>query len=98
MSSKKTNKKAPTDGFDTTTIDDRLLLVPIPPLLRIFKNLQFPLNPVGDSHYVCDMALKLSHYFYLLIEKPLGHYFQVWSTYYQAAHCNQKTPIPISSR
>ena len=32
--------------------------------------------------------------FYLLIEKPLSSYFQVWSPYYQVAQCNQKTPIP----
>ena len=81
MSSKKTNKKAPTNGFDTTTIDERLknfyrftwyahnlppwknlsplnrsfllklLSVPIPPLPRIFKNLQSPPKSWGDSHY-----------------------------------------------
>ena len=28
------------------------------------------------------------------MEKPLDHYFQVWSPYYQMAKCNQKTPIP----
>ena len=27
-----------------------------------------------------------------------GCYFQVQSPYYQAAQCNQKTPIPVSSR
>ena len=32
------------------------------------------------------------------MEKPLGRYFQVQSPYYQAAQCNQKTPISISSR
>ena len=32
-----------------------------------------------------DMALKLSRYFYLLMERPLGRYFQVRSPYYQAA-------------
>ena len=37
-----------------------------------------------------DMALKLPQYFYLLMEKPLGLYFQVWSPYYKAAQCNQK--------
>ena len=47
---------------------------------------------------MCDMALKLSQYFYLLMEKPLGRYFQVRSPYYQAAKCNQKTSIPVSSR
>ena len=42
------------------------------------------------------MALKLLWYFYLLMEKPIACYFQVQSLYYQAAQCNQKTPIPVS--
>ena len=77
-SSKKTNEKAPTNVFDTASIDDRLknfsrfiwyvlnspwknLSSPLkrpfppkiaigpnpPPLLRILKNLQSPLNPGG---------------------------------------------------
>ena len=29
------------------------------------------------------MALKLPQYFYLVMEKLLGRYFQVWSPYYQ---------------
>ena len=33
-----------------------------------------------------------------LMEKPLGRYFQVLSPYYQVTECNQKTPIPVSSR
>ena len=45
-----------------------------------------------------NMALKLSQYFHLLMEKPLGHYFQVRAPYYQVAQCDQKTPIPVSSR
>ena len=45
-----------------------------------------------------NMAIKLPWYFYLLMEKPLGFYFQVQSPYYQAAQCNQKTPISVSSR
>ena len=28
----------------------------------------------------------------------IGRYFQVQSPYYQAAQCNHKTPIPVSSR
>ena len=28
----------------------------------------------------------------------LGHYFKVWSPYYQKAQCNKKTPIPASLR
>ena len=43
-----------------------------------------------------DMALKLSRYFYVLMEMPLGRYFQVRSPYYQAAECNNKTPISVS--
>ena len=31
------------------------------------------------------------------MEKPLGHYFQVQSPYYQATQCKQKTPILVSS-
>ena len=45
-----------------------------------------------------DMALKMSRYFYLMMEKPLGCYFQVCSPFYQAVQCNHKTPIPLSSR
>ena len=36
--------------------------------------------------------------YYLLMEKPLGRYFQVQSPYYQATQRNQKTPISASSR
>ena len=52
---------------------------------------------VGTHFHVHNVALKLFLYFYLLMEKPLGHYFQVRSPYYQAAQCNQKTAIPVSS-
>ena len=45
-----------------------------------------------------DMALKLSWYFVLLMEKPHGRYFQVRPPYYQVTECNQKMPIPVSSR
>ena len=31
-------------------------------------------------------------------EETSGRYFQVWSPYCQAAQCNQKTSIPVSSR
>ena len=45
-----------------------------------------------------NMALKLSWYFYLLMERPLVRYFQVCSPQYLAAQCNHKTPISVSSR
>ena len=51
-----------------------------------------------DALPCANMTLKLPLYFYLLMEKPLGRYFQVRSPYYQAAQYNQKTPIPVSSR
>ena len=44
------------------------------------------------------MALKSPRYFYQLMEKPLGRYFQVRSPCYHAAQCNQKAPIPVSLR
>ena len=39
---------------------------------------------------MCNMALRQSQYFYLLMEKPLAHYIQVQSPYYQVAKCNLK--------
>ena len=47
-----------------------------------------------DALSCANMALKLPHYFYLLMEKPLGRYFKVRSPYYQMAKCNQKISIP----
>ena len=38
-----------------------------------------------------NMTLEPFQYFYVLIAKPVGYYFQSWSPYYQAAQCNQKT-------
>ena len=57
-----------------------------------------PPNSCRDTLPHAEMALKLPWYLYQLMEKCLGHYFQVWSPYYQVAQCNQKTPIPISSK
>ena len=45
-----------------------------------------------------NMALRLSQYFYLLMETSRDHYFQVRSPYCQVAQRNQKTPIPVFSR
>ena len=50
-------------------------------------------NSCSDALPCTIMALKLPQHFYQLMEKPLGHYFQVQSPYYQATQCNQKTPI-----
>ena len=65
---------------------------------RDLRNIHITRNSCRDTLPCTNMALKLPQYFYLLMEKPLGHYFQVRSPYYQAAQCNQKTPIPVSSR
>ena len=40
-----------------------------------------------------DMALKLPQYFYILMKKSLGRYFQVCFPYCQ---CNHKTPIRVT--
>ena len=65
---------------------------------RDLRNIHTTGNSCRDALPCANMALKLPRYFYLLMEKPLGRYFQVRSPYYQAAQCNQKTPIPVSSR
>ena len=53
-------------------------------------------NSCRDTLPCAIMVLKLPWYFYMLMEEPLGCYFQVQSPYYQEAQCKQKTPIPVS--
>ena len=65
---------------------------------RELRNIHATRNSCKDALACANMALKLSGYFYLLMEKPLGCYFGLLSPYYQTAQCNQKTLIPISSR
>ena len=65
---------------------------------RDLRNIHTNKNSCRDALPCANMALKLPQYFYLLMEKPLGRYFQVRPPYYQAAQCNQKTPIAVSSR
>ena len=60
------------------------------------RNIHTTRNSCRDALPSTNMALKLPQYFYSLMGKPLGRYFQVWSSYCQTAQCNQKTPIPIS--
>ena len=62
------------------------------------RNIHTTRNSCRDALPCANMALKLPWYFYMLMEKPLDCYFQVRSPYYQAAQCNQKTPIPVISR
>ena len=52
------------------------------------RNIQTTRNSCRDALSCANMALKLPWYFYLLMEKPLSHYFQVWSPYYQMVQCN----------
>ena len=65
---------------------------------RDFRNIHTTSNNSRNAISFLNMPLKLPQYFYLLMEKPLGCYFQVRSPYYQVAQCTQKTPIPVSSR
>ena len=62
---------------------------------RDLRNIHTTGNSCRDALPCANMTLKLPRCFYLLMEKPLDRYFQVWSSYYQAAQCNQKTPIPV---
>ena len=65
--------------------------------LRDLRNIHNTRNSCWDALPCANMTLKLPRYFYLLNEKLLGRCFQVWSPYYHAAQCNQKTPISVSS-
>ena len=58
---------------------------------RDLRNIHTTGNSIRDALPCANMALNLPRYFYLLMDKPLGRYFQVRSSYYQAAQCNQKT-------
>ena len=62
------------------------------------SEISMPAEVAAEPYFMCDMALKLYWQFYLLMEKPLGRYYQVRSPYYQMSQCNQKTPISVSSR
>ena len=61
---------------------------------RDLRNIHTTGNSCRDALPYANMPLKLPPYFYLMMEKPHGHYFQVQSPYYQAAQCNQKMPKP----
>ena len=50
MSSKKTNKKAPTNGFDKP-VPPKIAIGSNPPLTEDFQKSPIHLNPGGDSHY-----------------------------------------------
>ena len=60
---------------------------------RDLRNIHTTRNSCTDTVPCANMALKVPQYFYLLMEKPIGRYFQVLFPYYQATMCNQKTPI-----
>ena len=65
---------------------------------RDLRNIHPTGNSCRDALPYTNMALKPPRYFYLLMETSLGRYFLARSPYYHAAQCNQKTPIPVSSR
>ena len=58
---------------------------------RDLRNINTTRNSCGDALPCANMELKIPQYFYLLLEKPLGQYFQVRSPYYQAPQYSQKT-------
>ena len=65
---------------------------------RDHRNIHTIRNSCRNALPSTNMALKLPQYFYSLMEKPLGRYFQVRSSCYRAAQRNQKAPIPVSLR
>ena len=65
---------------------------------RDLRNVHTTGNSCRDALPCMNMALKLPRYFYLLMEKLLGCYFQDGSPCYQVSQCDQKTPIPVFSR
>ena len=64
---------------------------------RDLRNIHTTKNSCRDALPYAKMALKLPCYYYLLMKKPLGCYFQVRSPHYQVAQSHQKTTIPASS-
>ena len=65
---------------------------------RVLRNIYTTGSSCRDAPLCANMVLKLPRYFYLLMEKPLRCYFQVRSSYYQAAQWNQKALIPVPNR
>ena len=65
---------------------------------RNLRNIHTTRKSCRNALSCANTALKIPRDFYLLMEKPLGCFFQVWSPYYGVAQCNQKTPIAVSSR
>ena len=61
---------------------------------RGLRNIHTTENSCRGAIPCPNMTLQLPQYFHLLMEKPLGCYFQVRSPNYQVAQPNQKTPIP----
>ena len=55
-------------------------------------------NSCRDALPCANMSLKLLRYFLLLMENPLGRYFQFRFPCYQVVQLNQKTPIHVCSK
>ena len=62
------------------------------------RNIHTTGNSCRDALPCVNMALKLPRYFYLLMEKPLGHYFQLWSPYYQEWKTAKKMKVGVVLR
>ena len=55
---------------------------------RDLRNIHTTGNSCRDAFPCANMALKLPQYFYLLMEKPVGHYFRVRSLIIFNLHFN----------
>ena len=58
------------------------------------RNILTTRNSFKDGLSCLNMALKLPQYFYLLIKKPVGCYFEVRSHFYQEATRKHRFPYP----
>ena len=65
---------------------------------RDLRNIHNTRNSFRDALPYMNVALKLPQHFYLLMEKPLGCYFQVWSPYYQAAQNMDENLARVSQK
>ena len=81
--------------FSLTLIENSSVVTMTPSNIR---NIHTTGKSCRDALPCTNMALKLPQYFYLLMEKTLGYYFQVQSVYYQAVQCNQKNTYSCISR
>ena len=72
----------------------------------IYRNKWDPVNMeisttlkiAAGTHLHVQQVLELPQYFYLLMERPLDHYFQIWSAKLSGNTVQTKNTYPVSSR